>query len=209
MLQRDRYVDLRQTWKMCNGQNKLMHDAVVAGSINNTLVDMAASPVPVTICKDGSYCCGNGTVADACCKMDLGLFVVNGSATPRNSALSVASRTASSSQSSSSPTSPTSSLTKTPARKTETGTIVGGTVGGVAVLVLGALIWKILDRRKLLGRDNINKTLRSPTCASNPFTASSRDGRSNVQEDNEGSREMDGAGQILELNPERTWYEML
>ena len=153
----------------------LMRDAVTPGSINNRLVDMAASPIPVTICKDGSYCCGNGTLADACCRMDLGLFVVNGSATPRNSALSVVFRTASSSQISSSPTSPTASLAKKPARETKTGAIVGGTVGGVAVLVLGALIWKRLDRRKLLGHDNANKTMRSLSCAfANPLTVSTR-----------------------------------
>lgn len=194
----------------------LIRDAVIPVSINNRPVDMAASPIAVTTCKDGSYCCGNGTLADACCKMDLGLFVVNGSATPRNSALSVASRTASSSQIPSSPTSLASSSAKKPTRETETGAIVGGTIGGVTVLILGALIWKSLDRQKLPGREKENESPQSPSRASsNPFTVSSRhrngqniDGSSDVQEDNGESREIDGTGLMLELDPARTLYEL-
>lgn len=38
----------------------------------------------VTPCDDGSYCCGNGTEAQACCRKNNGLFVVNGKAVHLN-----------------------------------------------------------------------------------------------------------------------------
>lgn len=193
---------------------------------------MAASLIAITPCKDGSYCCGNGTLADACCRMDVGLFVINGSAMPRkNSAFSsVVSRTASSSSqiqiplslTSTAPASSSSSAKENPARETETetGAIVGGTIGGVAVLVLGVLIWKFLDRRKLPpGRNNENETPQKSTsrASSKPFRGVSStpprngeniDGSSDVQEGNGETREIDGAGLILELDSARTWHEM-
>lgn len=197
---------------------------------------MAAWPIAVTTCKDGSYCCGNGTLADACCSTNLGLFIINGSAVPRNSAFSMivsrttASSSPTSSQISSTSTTPTSSsfLAKQqppPARAAETGAIVGGTIGGVAVLVLGALIWKILDRRKLppgSNDKNGNETpqsssLSSRAAFSNPCTVSPTprngeniDGSSGVQEGNGGIEigEVDGADATPELDPARTRYEM-
>lgn len=177
---------------------------------------MAASPMAVLTCKDGSYCCGNGTLADACCQMDLGLFVVNGSATPRNSASSIVSRTASASETSSSPTSSASFSERKTARETKTGAIVGGTIGGVAVLVLGALIWKCLDRRKLPGLDKENEAPQSPSGAPStsakvsirPRNGENTDGSFEIQEGGGRTQEMNGSGLILELDSARTWHEM-
>lgn len=186
----------------------LMRDNLIPVPIGDKNVDMAASPIAVTPCKNGSYCGGNGTLADSCCTMDLGLFVVNGSATQRNPALSVASPTASSSKLPSSPTSPASSSAKKPAR--ETGAIVGGAIGGVAVLVLGALIWKRLDRPKLQGHEDEISQLRatsSPSLISGPQYGENVHGPSEVSGE-DGSREMDGADLILELGPSKTLHEM-
>lgn len=93
---------------------------------------------------------------------------------------------------------------------------MGGTIGGVTVLVLGALIWKILDRRKLTGRNNENETPQSSSRASSnslmvslrPRNGENIDGSSDVQEGNGEIREIDGAGRILELDSARTWHEM-
>lgn len=40
--------------------------------------------VTVTSCNDGSYCCGNGTIAQLCCEMKEGVFMLNGDAIPYN-----------------------------------------------------------------------------------------------------------------------------
>lgn len=181
----------------------LMRDAVIPGPTADRPVDMAASPVAVTPCKNGSYCCGNGTLADACCAMDLGLFVINGSTTQRNPA-----PTASSSEIPSSLTSPASSAAKKPAR--ETGAIVGGAIGGVVVLVLGALIWKGLDRRKLQGHEHESPQSRA---TSSPITISGSKNGEDVRGSSEihgdsGSQEMDGAGLILQLDSSRIWHEL-
>lgn len=38
--------------------------------------------VTITPCKDGSYCCGNGTFAQLCCDQKEGVYMVNGDAIP-------------------------------------------------------------------------------------------------------------------------------
>ena len=42
----------------------------------------------VTPCNDGSYCCGNGTVADNCCKENRGLYLSGGKALVREASFS-------------------------------------------------------------------------------------------------------------------------
>lgn len=46
--------------------------------------DMHQMDVTVTSCNDGSYCCGNGTIAQLCCDMKEGVFMLNGDAIPYN-----------------------------------------------------------------------------------------------------------------------------
>lgn len=46
-------------------------------------LNLADHHYTVTHCDDGSYCCGNGALADACCDEKKGLFVRNGEAVPR------------------------------------------------------------------------------------------------------------------------------
>ena len=59
----------------------------------------ADSTVTVTPCDDGSYCCGNGTIAQGCCSNGNGYFIdANGEASQKNpfttiSASSVSSET--------------------------------------------------------------------------------------------------------------------
>lgn len=182
----------------------ILMQTVIPVSTDDKYVDMAASPVAVTLCRNGSYCCGNGTLADACCTMDQGLFVVNGSATQRNPAFTVASPTATFSESSSSLTPPASYPAQKSAR--ETGTIVGGTIGGVALLALCVSIWKFLDRRKPQGHENEVVQTHAVSC---PSTLSGPQDEENlhepfeVHEDTE-IREIDGAEVIFQLDPSRT-----
>lgn len=44
-------------------------------------IDLFTAFSTITPCKDGSYCCDNGTLANECCDHNLGVFVVNGTAT--------------------------------------------------------------------------------------------------------------------------------
>lgn len=54
------------------------------GRYTNTsdTADMHTMDVTITPCKDGSYCCGNGTFAQPCCDQKEGVFMVNGDAIP-------------------------------------------------------------------------------------------------------------------------------
>ena len=47
-------------------------------------MDLTNEVTKVTICENGSICCGAGQRATDCCNMKQGLFVVNGSAVPVN-----------------------------------------------------------------------------------------------------------------------------
>lgn len=49
---------------------------------NDQVKDLSNSGVPVLICKDGSYCCGDGKIAENCCASREGFFIRNGSAIP-------------------------------------------------------------------------------------------------------------------------------
>ena len=83
--------------------------------------DLTAITFPVTPCNDGSFCCGNGTVAGSCCRQGNGLFVVDGEARRKNPASfqdSTVSRTASATSSSSSRKSKTTSPASSPTLST-------------------------------------------------------------------------------------------
>lgn len=49
---------------------------------NGEVKDLTNTGVPVKLCGDGSYCCGDGATADNCCASKQGVFVRNGSAIP-------------------------------------------------------------------------------------------------------------------------------
>lgn len=189
-------------------------------------VDLSGVTQTVTPCDDGSYCCGNGTRADACCKEKKGLFVIDGKAvsldpdtasktasTSSNRAKPSSSSTASLSlsepvgapavtaQSSptglqSSSTSPASSAAKS---SDKTGAIVGGIIGGIAVLVLIVGITLILKRRPHvnLGHQSLWTTSKGEK----------RHGSYEVS-GNDGSNELDTAAPLQELDHSRARYEM-
>lgn len=94
-------------------------------------MDRAANDMTVTDCENGSYCCGNGTIADTCCQEGKGLFVLDGKA--------VSEPPTKANLSSSGAYSPN-----------ETKAIVGGVIGGVAVLALlsGFIAWIWMHHRR-------------------------------------------------------------
>ena len=49
---------------------------------NGEVKDLSNSGVPVTLCDDGSYCCGDGAMAETCCTSRQGVFLRNGSSIP-------------------------------------------------------------------------------------------------------------------------------
>ena len=84
--------------------------------------------------------------------------------------------------------------------------IAGGTVGGVggvAALTLCALIWKRRQRR-ILQHNHQNEMLQRPVISDGENILQS----SELYGDN-GCREMDGTDLILELDPSRTWHEVM
>ncbi|KAI4219912.1 MAG: hypothetical protein LQ349_008225, partial [Xanthoria aureola] len=108
--------------------------------------DFADKVVALSDCADGSYCCdADDRQTAACCEAHNGLFVQNGRVT---SSLALNSSTAT-------PTSSTTSIStgpgtpKTNPPSSNTGPIVGGVVGGIAVITLLALtFWYFVLRRK-------------------------------------------------------------
>lgn len=186
----------------------------------------------ITICDNGSYCCGIGTYADNCCKLKQGLFLVNGSATQDNpislqdpltssmfssitsltlsTSISISASMKSSSEISSSST---SSLSFSPQKAApEIGVIAGaaiGGAGGVVALILCALVWKGYRRMKSNHR---NEMLQLPAISSSSTPSGRRNRGSELQFSqpygHNGSGEMDGAGLTLELDPSTTWHEV-
>lgn len=137
------------------------------------VINMADADVTVTPCDDGSYCCGNGTLAENCCNDKKGVFVIDGITTDVNpsstskSASSTSSASTSSSASPSTSASPTSPSNFSPAlassptntvstsnstkssSSNHTGAIVGGVIGGIAVVGLLIFAALFLQRRRL------------------------------------------------------------
>ncbi|KAL6715142.1 hypothetical protein ACLMJK_007405 [Lecanora helva] len=124
----------------------------------------ASDGVPLTVCADGSFCCGANWTIPAikdgthdCCNRKGGLFLENGKVTtalPLAPAVGAAptvssAAIATSSQSSAlSPVTPTPTPTSAPS-SSNTGPIIGGVVGGVAaVAILSLAFWYIMIRRK-------------------------------------------------------------
>lgn len=195
--------------------------------------DLARNTYAVTICENGSYCCGNGTFADTCCSLKQGVFLVNGSTTPENpisfqspltpsifssvtvltpsTSITVAAPTASSSSiPSESPSNvPSTSRSPAPTSKNKaalaTGAIVGGAVGGFAgVAVLILAVWIW----KLRSRRVLQSLATSrPDSRSEPQNEAIVPKLSELDGDN-GSREIGGADLMFELDPSRTWHEM-
>lgn len=198
----------------------LMRDGVVSAPDSN-ITDLATTTYPVTPCANGSFCCGNSTIATECCIRQRGYFVVNGSATlfnpvsfkassARSSSTSFASSASSSAISSStissstvSPTSVSPALTSAKYSAGETAKIVGGTAGGMIVLVMlcgGALMWKRYRRRKI--QDHDHKTMQL-VVTSDVSEANVHGGLAERD-----YSEMNGANAIQQLEPSRTWYEL-
>lgn len=109
-------------------------------TIEGLIGNQADTDYTVTPCRDGSYCCGNGTVADTCCKENRGLFLSDEIAVVRE-----ANSSASPISSSSSTSVPSSAVVKT---SHQTGAIVGSAIGAAAgaALVTG-IIFLIRMRR--------------------------------------------------------------
>lgn len=156
-----------------NYQSVLILLGVMQGQyIEGQDLDLAGNTHTVTPCDNGSYCCGNGTHSEACCKEGKGLFVVDGKAVRLNP--DVVTKTASTSLTKTKPSSTatptlsdslgrpaasaqvspvgslsssTSSASSAAKSSNKTGAIVGGTVGGIAVLILLIGITFFLKRR--------------------------------------------------------------
>lgn len=118
--------------------------------------------MPVTVCDDGSYCCGNTDLAKQCCYSHEGYVLINGDAVLAGSVNASASGTTSASSTftgivsfSSSATSTSTSGTASPSQqtqtapKTNTAAIAGGVVTGVLGIVLIAVgTWLFFKRWK-------------------------------------------------------------
>lgn len=170
----------------------------------------------ITICENGSYCCGDSAFADACCTLKQELFAGNesnsltsltlsssiGASTSITSFSVLPSQTLVNSPSNSASFARSSSQKATLQMEGIAGGTVGG-VGGVAALTLCALIWKRRQRR-ILQHNHQNEMLQRPVISDGENILQS----SELYGDN-GCREMDGTDLILELDPSRTWHEVM
>lgn len=174
-------------------------------------VDKAEHNYRITPCKDGSYCCGVGLLADQCCTDKKGVFVINGLPTDVNpsansssqSSTSLASLTAStitivSSSSASSPAS-TGAASANSKSSNHTGAIVGGVIGGVAVVVLAVGFFLFLGQRKICRQQNepmISRTI-------------SKQGKPDIMHELSAQQmtELD-TGKVTEMDEARSFREM-
>lgn len=215
-------------------ENALTSVAVTSGldKDERSVLNLTGTTYRITTCGNGSYCCGNGTYADDCCKLKHGFFLVNGSATQANpislqdpltssifssiasftllTSLSISAPTKSSSEI---PSSSTSSfiMFSPPKAAPQLGVMVGAAVGGaggVVVLILCALLWKRHRRTKSNHRNEMLQP-RAISSSSKPF-ARHRESELRLSEPHGHNRsgEMDGAGLTLELDPSTTWHQM-
>lgn len=76
-------------------------------------LDLSGDDSTITQCRDGSYCCGNGTIGQPCCDQRKGVFLLNGDIVSASLSTATGTATASSAIKSSSMTS--SSFAKTSA----------------------------------------------------------------------------------------------
>lgn len=74
-------------------------------------MDLSGGDSTITQCKDGSYCCGNGTIGQPCCDQRKGVFLMNGDIVTSNPSTATSTATASSSSKSSSTASYSSAIT--------------------------------------------------------------------------------------------------
>lgn len=198
-----------------------------SGNDENDLRNVTSGTYGITMCENGSYCCGNSAFADTCCALNHGVFMGNesiarqdpisfqssltsgilstsiGALTPITSSLETPSQTLSNF-----PSSPTSFALSSPQKAAlHTGAILGGTfgtIGGVAALTLCTLIWK--RRRRRIRQAHQNEMMQQPVISglTAPFDVPNL---FELYGDNTHG-EMDGADMILELDPSRTWHEV-
>ena len=148
------------------------------------MVNLTRTNYEITICDNNSYCCGNNTYADNCCKLKQRFFLINGSATqanpislqdPLTSSISFSpitfltfSITSISISASTKPSSEISSTFKSSVSvssqqaASQIGLIAGAAVGGaggVVALILCALIW---NRHCWMKSSHRNEMLQQP-----------------------------------------------
>lgn len=110
------------------------------------VVNLAGRDSTVTICGDGTYCCGNGTIAKSCCDKQQGVYLLsNGEVSPNNpsATASVPLNNATSTPNSSPPPTVPSSL------DSKTRIIIGTIVGIVGLIVMVVILILVRRIRKL------------------------------------------------------------
>ena len=129
-----------------------MRDQV--STIEGLISTQADTDYVVTPCGDNRYCCGNGTVADNCCKENRGLFLSGGQALVRETTSSASDITSSppleATPLSSSSSSSLTSISPSAAAQTshQTGMIVGSAIGAAAAAAfITGIIFLIRIRR--------------------------------------------------------------
>ena len=157
---------------------------------------MSASDEMVTPCPDGSYCCGQN--ATDCCNDKKGVWIVNGTTTNVNPASATKTSSSSTTQTPTITGEPASPGTTATSSQNDTGAIVGGVVGGLAVLVLAAGAAYYFFRRKSRRQDAVPESTAkyselAPDANKSPTFVSEVSGAEVIEMDGTNRRtEMDG-----------------
>ncbi|KAG6986709.1 hypothetical protein G7Y79_00073g098080 [Physcia stellaris] len=140
------------TWKSPHCQ-KLCLDYDGLDPFGNSVVN---NNVALTVCDDGSLCCGTKTNGSTCCIEGKGVWMVDGKETTVNPNATVSTSTSalpastSSASTAANAAESTSSTPKSSSHKSNTGAIAGGVVGGVVGLaVIGGAIYWLFHPRQL------------------------------------------------------------
>ena len=153
----------------------------------------------ITPCGDGSYCCGNGTDAQSCCDGKKGVFLLNGETTSKNSSGTSSVASGSSTSTSEISISTTLSHASQPptSSKNNTGAIVGGVIGSIAILALIIGMILILTRTYRHAGSKAKKARSSIAARAVPHEVAGTDAR----------KELD-ARQMQELEGGRNFHEL-
>ena len=110
------------------------------------VVNLAGQDSTITICKDGTYCCGNGTIANSCCEKQQGVYLLsNGEASSNNPSVTASIPLTSAT----SPPNPSPPPTAPKSSNRNIRIIIGTTLGTLSLILIVVILILVRRIRKL------------------------------------------------------------
>lgn len=114
------------------------------------VVNLAGQDSTITICKDGTYCCGIGAIANSCCEKQQGVYLLSNGEVSRNNPSVTASKPLTSATSPPNPSPPPTA----PNSSSRNIRIIIGTIFGTLSLILMVVILILVRQVRKLQKAN-------------------------------------------------------